>query len=85
MHDLFQSIYIKENYANIDMNDNPHIHDNVNHDEFENDSMYEAANTPLYNGAFISKLEALLLIMNIKSKNGWINTSVDDILKYVLF
>jgi len=29
MHDLFQSIYTKENDANIDMNDNPYTHGNV--------------------------------------------------------
>ena len=85
MHDLFQSIYTNKNYANINMNDNPHTHDNVNHNEFENDSMYKATNTPLYNRASISKLEALLLIINIKAKNGWTNTSIDDLLKYVLF
>lgn len=70
MHDLFQSIYTEENDANIDMNDNTHTHDNVNHDEFENDSMYKATNTPLYNRAYIFKLKVLLLIMNIKAKNG---------------
>ena len=47
--------------------------------------MYEATNTPLYNGASLSKLEALPLIINIKAKNEWINTSIDDLLKYVLF
>lgn len=67
------------------MNDNPHTHDNVNHDEFENDSMYKASNTPLYNGVSISKLEVFLLIMNIKAKNRWTNTSVDDLLNYMLF
>jgi len=67
------------------MNDNRHKHDNVNHGEFENDSMYEATNTPLYNGESIFKLEALLLIMDIKAKNGLTNTSLNDLLKYVLF
>jgi len=47
--------------------------------------MYEVAKIPLYNGAYICKLEVILLIMNIKAKNGWSNTSVNDLLKYALF
>ncbi|WP_129259384.1 hypothetical protein [Enterobacter cloacae complex sp. GF14B] len=40
------------------------------------DDMKSEADTPLYNGARVSRLKALLVLLNMQTKFGWSDTSV---------
>jgi len=47
--------------------------------------MYCASKTKLYEGTNKIVLSMILLLMNIKSKHGWLDTGFNSLLMYELF
>ena len=42
------------------------------------------ANTPLFDGSNISRLSAVLLLLNLQAQFGWSNNSVSALFRYIL-
>lgn len=61
-----------------------HTHDGVRYGDLESDSLYNVVKTKLYEGACLSKLSMTLLLINLKTKYGWSDTSLIALLKYVI-
>ena len=47
------------------------------------EQMRKDAKTPLYNGSTMTKLEANLLLLEVKSRNGLSNKGLDDLLTHL--
>ena len=71
---------------NIRMDDDDD-NDNENSDDFDNENdipLLNKAYEPLYEGSKTNIFFVVLLIMNLKVMNGFSNTSITQILRYVL-
>jgi hypothetical protein len=60
-------------------------HENDDFDDVHDLPLLEKAYKPLYEGSNINLLSSILLIMNLKVMNGFSNTSITHMLRYVIY
>jgi hypothetical protein len=60
-------------------------HENDDFDDVHDLPLLEKAYKPLYEGSNITLLSVVLLIMNLKVMNGFSNTSITQMLRYVIY
>ena len=65
--------------------DHDHDHENDDFDDVHDLPLLEKACEPLYEGSNTNILSSILLIMNLKVMNGISNTSVIQMLRYVIY
>ena len=71
---------------NVRMDDHHHHHQENDEFDFVHDlPLLEKAYKPLYEGSNTNLLSAILLILNLKVMNGLSNTSVTQMLRYVIY
>ena len=68
---------------NVRMDDDDHENDDF--DDVHDLPLLDKAHKPLYEGSNITLLCVVLLIMNLKVMNGFSNTSITHILRYVIY
>jgi len=69
---LLESFYVHDDYDERD-------------DDLERDSMYNSSKTKLYKGINKNLLSAIPLMMNIKSKHRWSDTSFTTLMRYEFY
>ena len=67
------------------MYDDGYDHENDDFDDVHDLPLLEKAYKPLYEGSATNLLSAILLIMKLKVMNGISNTSVTQMLTYVIY
>ncbi|XP_076932839.1 uncharacterized protein LOC143598521 [Bidens hawaiensis] len=82
LDDIFKDVE-NENVDNLDDMFKDLENDIGDDDKEKLEHLFEDAQKPLYNDSEISKLEAVLMLFNVKAKNRWSDTSFTDLL-YVL-
>ena len=70
---------------NVRMDDDDHHHENDDFDGVHDLPLLEKAYKPLYEVSNTNILSVILLIMNLKVMNGLSNTSVTQMLRYVIY
>ena len=53
----------------------------MDHDDMEQEHLYEASSTPVFEGCTFSILHASLEKLNLQTVYGWSNASLDALLK----
>ena len=74
--DLLESIYVHDDGDEIDGGERD--------GDSERDNMYSASKIVLYEGTTTTILSATLLLMNVKTKFGWSDTSFSALLRYIV-
>ena len=69
---------------NVRMDDDQVHHEIDDFDDVHDLPILEKAHKPLYEGSNITLLSVVLLVMNLKVINGFLNTSITQMLRYVI-
>ena len=69
---------------NVRMDDDQHHENHDDFDDLHDLPILEKADDPLFEGSHITLLSTVLLIMNLKVMNGFSNTSITQMLRYVI-
>ena len=68
---------------NVRMDDDQVHHEIDDFDDVHDLPILEKAHEPFYEGSYITLLSVVLLVMNLKVINGFSNTSITQMLRYV--